>query len=159
MAGLPLPARWKRRPHAPASLGVRRGQGMAELAGYGLLAVLVAAVSARGGSEGYLLGGVLVAALVPYLLRGWRIASGAGQLRADPVAGGFTLGGDVLVRFDELAALHTRMVNAGCGEFQLVAETRDGGRQVLYEGAPTNAAWRSVEQMARLAGVPHHHRL
>ncbi len=140
-------------------LGAGRARGATELAVW----IAVSAVVVWGGAVGGGLGGlalavVLLAALTPYLWRSLGAARGRGHLRADVRQRGFYREGVRVAGFDEVRRLESRMVNATCEEFRLVAELLDGRRVDLYEGEPTNAAWHACEAMARLAGVPFEHR-
>lgn len=144
------------------SLGAGRARGVIELVvWFAVAAVVVGVVSMTdvGGAGRWVLAALLLAALTPYVAKSWRAVAGDGRLVADGRERVFRADGQAVVHFDDVVALHSRMVNATCAEFELSAECRTGRRVVLYEGAPTNANYRTVEAMARLVGVPFHHRL
>ncbi len=143
-------------------LGVSRVRGAIELGVWVVVGVVVLAALAIAGGGGigrWVLAALLLSALAPYAFKSMRVVRGAGRLVADAGRGAFLRDDRPVVAFSEVAALHSRMVNATCEEFELSAQCLDGRRIVLFEGEPTNANYRSVERMARLAGVPFHHRL
>ncbi len=151
-----------RRNGPTVSLGQGRIRGAIELAVWvavGGVVIAVLSTAQTGGAGRWLLAAVLLAALLPYVAKSWRAVVGGRRLLADGRERVFRADGRELVRFDDVVALHSRMVNATCAEFELSAQCRTGRRVILFEGAPTNANYRTVEAMARLAGVPFHHRL
>lgn len=142
-------------------LGDSRPRGILELVVWAAIAGILpgALLWQGGGAAGWLLAAILLAALVHYALKSLRTVRGDGRLVADGRRRAFYRGDRRIVAFDDVAALRSHLVNGSCAEFELAAQCRDGHRLVLYEGEATNAAYRTVERMASLAGVPFHHTL
>ncbi|GJL81848.1 MAG: hypothetical protein DHS20C01_14820 [marine bacterium B5-7] len=148
--------------HKRATLGTSRVRGGIELIVWiAVAAIVVMAVWIEGtfSITSWVLVAVLLIALSPYIFKAVRALSGRGCLSADTGQRGFLRNGRLVVSFADVVALHTRMVNATCEEYELLAECGDDRQIVLYEGEPNNTDFRTIEKMAYIAGVPLHSRI